>query len=75
MPNIDKIIQKMKRQPNGIRFQELCKVLEYSGYNMKRTSGTSHRQFINANGDVITIKNETPLKAVYVKDVLKRIGE
>ena len=35
MPVIKKIIQKMKRQPNGIRFQELAKVLEYNGYNMK----------------------------------------
>lgn len=32
-------------------------------------------KLINKNGDVITIKQETPLKAVYVKDVLKRIGE
>lgn len=28
MPNFERIIQKMKRQPNGIRFQELQKVLE-----------------------------------------------
>ena len=35
MPDIDKLIQKMKRQPNGIRFQELAKVLEYNGYKMK----------------------------------------
>lgn len=35
MPDIEKIIQKMKRQPNGIRFQELAKVLEYNGYKMK----------------------------------------
>lgn len=35
MPDIQKILQKMKRQPNGVRFQELTKVLEYSGYNMK----------------------------------------
>jgi len=35
MSNIDKIVQKMKRQPNGIRFQELAKVLEYNGYEMK----------------------------------------
>lgn len=75
MPNIDKLILKMKRQPNGIRFQELRKVLEYNGYVMKSKKGTSHRQFVNNNGDVITIKEETPLKAVYVKDVLKRIGE
>lgn len=75
MPDIEKIIQKMRRQPNGIRFQELAKTLEYKGYKMKPKKGTSHRNFINEKGDVITIKEENPLKAVYVKDVLKRIGE
>lgn len=35
MPDVDKLILKMKRQPNGIRFQELARVLEYNGYNMK----------------------------------------
>lgn len=35
MSDIDKIILKMKRQPNGIRFLELAKVLEYNGYKMK----------------------------------------
>ena len=35
MPDIQKLILKMKRQPNGIRFQELAKVLEYKGYTMK----------------------------------------
>ena len=69
MPTIEKIILKMSRQPNGIRFQELARVLEFYGYKMKNKTGTSHRQFIN----VITIKEENPLKAVYVKDVLKRI--
>lgn len=75
MPDVTKIIHKMKRQPNGIRFQELAKVLEYNGYKMKAKGGTSHRHFINKNGDVITIKEDNPLKAVYVKDVLRRIGE
>ena len=73
MSNIEKLILKMKRQPNGIRFHELSKVLEFYGYNMKSKKGTSHRQFINQHGNVITIKEENPLKAVYVKDVLKRI--
>ena len=35
MSDIEKIILKMKRQPNGIRFNELCKVLEDNGYIMK----------------------------------------
>lgn len=30
MADISKLIQKMKNQPNGIRFQELAKVLEYN---------------------------------------------
>lgn len=41
----------------------------------RQRNGTSHRNFINKKGDVITIKEDNPLKAVYVKDVLKRIGE
>ena len=41
----------------------------------KQKNGTSHRNFINKAGDVITIKEDNPLKAVYVKDVLRRIGE
>ena len=45
------------------------------GIIWNQKNGTSHRQFINNQGDVITIKEENPLKAVYVKDVLKRIGE
>lgn len=73
MSKVDKIIFKMKARPNGIRFAEIQKVLEANGYGMKKLGGTSHRQFINDKGDVITIKYENPLKAVYVKDVLKRI--
>ena len=45
MPDINKIIQKMKRQPNGIRFQELQKVLEYSGYKMKTKKRNITQEF------------------------------
>lgn len=73
MSNIDKLILKMKRQPNGIRFQELSKVLEFYGYKMKDKKRTSHRHFFDKDGNEVTIKEDNPLKAVYVKDVLKRI--
>jgi len=72
MAGIDKILEKMKNQPNSIRMAEVDKVLLYYGYKLDRQKG-SHRQYINKNGDVITIKQEQPLKAVYVKDVLNRI--
>ncbi|SCL87978.1 type II toxin-antitoxin system HicA family toxin [Sporanaerobacter sp. PP17-6a] len=70
---VEKIINKMQRQPNGIRFNEVSKVLNAYGYELVRKNG-SHRHFRNKKGDVITIKEEQPLKAVYVRDVLTRIG-
>jgi len=73
MPPVDKIIEKMKRQPNGIKISEADKVLTAKGYSLARQKG-SHSHYININGDVITIKKENPLKAVYVKDILRRIG-
>lgn len=73
MAGVEKIIDKMKRQPNGIKPSEAEKVLNSYGYRADRQKG-SHRQYINKTGDLITIKIENPLKAVYVKDILTRIG-
>jgi predicted RNA binding protein YcfA (HicA-like mRNA interferase family) len=71
-PSVDKIIEKMTSQPHGIRMAEADKVLQAKGYGFARQKG-SHRHYINKNGDVITIKEENPLKAVYVKDILQKI--
>ena len=73
MSNIDKIIEKMKRQPNGIRPEEAEKVLYAYGYQLVRHKG-SHKQYLNKHtGKLTTIKQENPLKKVYVIDILNRI--
>ncbi len=74
MAQIDKLIEKMKRQPNGIRPEDATKVLEYFGYKLDRQQG-SHMQFINSIGEVITVPCRNPLRAVYIKDILRRIGK
>lgn len=74
MARIEKLLQKMKNRPNGIRLDEIITVLNHYGYILVRTKG-SHHQFRNGPGDVISIPRQNPLKAVYVKDVLERIGE
>lgn len=74
MAQVDKIIEKMKNQPNGIRPDEAAKVLQCFGYRLDRQQG-SHMQFINAGGEVLTIPCKNPLRAVYVKDILRRIGK
>lgn len=58
MAAVEKIIEKMKRQPNGIRPEEAIK-----HYLNKKT------------GDLITIKQENPLKKAYIVDILNRIEE
>ena len=72
MASVEKILQKMRNQPNGISMGEADKILTTFGYRLDRKKG-SHRQYINNAGDVITIKEEGTLKAVYVKDILRRI--
>ena len=61
----------MKNQPNGIRMTEADKVLEAYGYRFDRQKG-SHRQYINSEGDVITIKSENPLKKSIYKRYFKQ---
>jgi len=74
MPSVDDIIEKMKRQPNGISITEAEKVLVAYGYALVRQRG-SHCHYRNSMGRVLTVKKDTPLKAVYVRDILKRIQE
>ena len=75
MANVKKLIEKMQQQPNGIRPEEAEKVLKAYGYIPARQKG-SHKHYLNQEtGDLITIKQENPLKKAYVVDVLNRIGE
>lgn len=75
LPTVDKIIEKMKRQPNAVRPIEAEKVLSAFGYDAIRQKG-SHRHYLNRqSGDLITIKQENPLKKVYIVDILKRIDK
>ena len=74
MASVDKIVAKMKRQPNGIRIEEADNVLRHYGYTLSRQKG-SHRQYINADGDVLTIAERRPtIKSFYVGEILSRLG-
>jgi predicted RNA binding protein YcfA (HicA-like mRNA interferase family) len=74
MPTVEKIIEKMKNQPNGILLQEAEKVLKNFGYLKQRTSG-SHNIFRNSIGSTINIPihGKGEIKAYYIKFILKLI--
>ena len=73
--SVKKLVDKMKRQPNGVSPDEAGQVLENYGYKFDRQNG-SHKTYVNKDGDVQTIPKRRPvIKPVYVKQILHKIGE
>jgi hypothetical protein len=75
MPKITDIVDDMKRNPKGIRFQDLCKVCDHY-FGEARQAGSSHRVYKTPwLGDPrVNIQNEKgTAKAYQVKQVLKAI--
>ena len=71
MSKWDKLLERICSLSNDLRFEELQKVLEYFGYEMKGTgSGSSHFTFRK--------KGCAPIKKTYVKmvkDVVESEGD
>ena len=76
MASIDKIVDKMKRQPNGVRVPEADKVLKSLGYELRNQEG-SHIQYKNEeNGDLFTLVHRNHnIKKFYVDEILKKIKD
>jgi hypothetical protein len=75
MAKIEAIIAEMKRNPKGIRFQDLCKVCEHY-FGEARQTGSSHRVYKTPwSGDPrLNIQNDKGMaKAYQVRQVLKAI--
>jgi len=70
----DKLLARIRNLDKGLRFDELRKVLESYGYEMKRPSGgSSHCTFRKAGRNPITIPVHEPIKTVYVMLVKEAI--
>lgn len=72
MASIADILEKMRRNPKGIRFNELCKVCDHF-FGKPRNSGTSHRIYKMpwAGDPRVNIQNSRgKAKAYQVRQVL-----
>lgn len=75
MSKWDKLLIKICALSKDLRFDELRKVLESYGYEMKSPkSGSSHYTFRKAGCQPITIPKHEPIKKVYV-ELVKQIVE
>ena len=75
MASIDNILAKMKQNPKGIRFAELCKVCDHY-FGKPRKSGTSHRVYKTpwAGDPRVNIQNSRgKAKAYQVRQILLAI--
>lgn len=76
MSKWDKLLDKIRLLSNDIRFEELQKVLESYGYEMKAPkNGSSHCTFRKKGYSSITIPKHKPIKKVYielVRDVVEK---
>ena len=76
MSKFEKLLQKILELDKGLRFDEVRKVLEAYGYEMKAPhGGSSHATFRKAGCNPITIPRHEPIKVIYiqmVKEVVER---
>lgn len=74
MSRWDKLIQRIKSLDKNLRFEEIQKVLEYFGYELK-TPGGSHHTFRKKGCRKITIPKHRVIKTVYIEMVRDVVEE
>jgi predicted RNA binding protein YcfA (HicA-like mRNA interferase family) len=70
MSKWDKLLERICSLSRDLRFEELRKVMESYGYEMKGTTGgSSHFTFRKPGCAPVTIPKNEPIKTVYVRAV------
>ena len=74
MSQFDKLLQRIKALDKDLRFDEIQKVLDYYGYEMRGPAGgSSHKTFRKPGKPPITIPQHDSIKRAYVEDVKNMI--
>lgn len=74
MTTREKTLVKMRDNPRGVRFEELRKVLEWYGFELKRVRG-SHYAFVRGHQNLIVARRTPHVRSYIVKQVLQAIDE
>lgn len=70
MSKYEKLVKDLENSPNDVKFEVLKKLFENVGYKATN-NGSSHWQFRKEDKDTLTIPYKRPIKAIYVKKVIK----
>ena len=74
MSKREKLLAKIRNNPKEVRFEDLTKVLEWYGFELKRVRG-SHHSYVRGHHN-LTVSRRTPhLRSYIVKQALQIIDE
>ncbi|WP_040779487.1 type II toxin-antitoxin system HicA family toxin [Calidithermus timidus] len=76
MAGLEKLLEKMRRLPPEMRYEEVERVLRAYGFEEVRSSG-SHHLFRHPDGRMLSVPKHRGqvVKTTYLKQVLKAIQE
>jgi predicted RNA binding protein YcfA (HicA-like mRNA interferase family) len=74
MSRREKLLAKIKNNPKGVRFEDLTKLLEWYGFELKRVRG-SHHAYMCGSYNLIVPKRSPHMHSYIVKDALKILDE
>lgn len=76
MAKREKRLQKIRNNPNHVRFEELDRLLRAFGFERRQPRGGSSHYFYICAEHRISVPMKRPfVRAVYVKEVLKILDE
>ena len=75
MTKRDKLIERLKNNPNNVRFEELQTLLLSFGFEERQPSGGSSHYTYTYGTCVQTIPKHKPVNKIYVKMVIKIIEQ
>lgn len=74
MSRREKLLARIRNNPRGVRFEELAKLLEWYGFELKRVRG-SHHAYTRGHHNLIVPRRKPHLHSYIVKDALEILDE
>ncbi|MGJ7045332.1 type II toxin-antitoxin system HicA family toxin [Thermoanaerobacterium thermosulfurigenes] len=78
MSQIEKLFEKIEKNPKNVRYEQLDKILRHFGFGVREPkSGSSHVTYFHPKlADILTVPKDKPfVKEIYVKKALKMIQD
>jgi hypothetical protein len=77
MSKLQKLFDRIKHNPNSVRFEELERPLLAYGFTIRQPgSGSSHDTFYKKGCPVIlTVPNHRPVNEIYIKKAIQAIDD